>query len=531
MLWMRGFLIVLLAAHTAVALAETQSGTQAAPSQGSAEADRFDVFEYQVVGNSVLSQIAIEEAVYPFLGEKKSFKDVEGARQALEKAYHDAGFLTVLVDIPEQDVKEANVRLKVVEAQVERLKVSGSRYYSLGRIKSKTPELAEGNVPNFPELQKQLADVNRSADRRVTPVLRPGLSPGKVEAELKVDDHLPLHGSLELNNRYSANTTHTRLSGAVRYDNLWQREHSVALQFQVAPEKPSESKVFSANYVLPLYKGDVLALYGVRSDSDSGALGDVSVIGNGNIYGLRYIHPIRGKEGLFHSLTAGVDYKAFAETVNLLGADSFNTPITYLPFTVAYDATLQDDQRQLQFGTTLNFSVRGLGNNEREFADKRFNAKPSYAYLRLDVKDTEKLPAGWSLYGHASGQLAASPLISNEEFGAGGADTVRGYLETEALGDRGAIGSLELRTPALWKDASAIPGQAYLLGFIEGAFLDVIDPLPSQRSRTTLSSTGVGLRWRGKGFSFNLDWALPFKATANTEARSARTHARLTYEF
>ncbi len=55
MLWMRGFLIVLLAAHTVVALAETQSGTQAAPSNSSAEQDRFDVFEYQVVGNSVLS--------------------------------------------------------------------------------------------------------------------------------------------------------------------------------------------------------------------------------------------------------------------------------------------------------------------------------------------------------------------------------------------------------------------------------------------------------------------------------------------
>lgn len=525
---------MLLTTHTALTRAEPQAepAKPEAAVQPAAEQNRFDVFEFQVVGNSVLSQIAIEEAVYPFLGEKKAFKDVERARQALEKAYHDAGYLTVLVDIPEQDIKEAKVRLNVVEAQVERLKVSGSRYYSLGRIKSKTPELAEGNVPNFPELQKQLAEVNRSADRRVTPVLRPGRSPGKVEAELKVEDQFPLHASLELNNRYSANTTHTRLSGSIRYDNLWQREHSVSLQFQTAPENPSESKVFSANYVLPLFKGDVLAGYFVHSGSDSGVLGDVSVVGNGNIYGLRYIHPVRGSEGLFHSLTAGVDYKSFGETVYQLGADSnLNTPITYLPFTVSYDATLQDEQRQFQFGATFNFSLRGLGNNEREFADKRFNAKASYAYLRLDVKDTEKLPAGWSLFGHASGQLAAAPLISNEQFGAGGADSVRGYLETEVLGDRGAVGSLELRTPALWKSASGIPGQAYALGFVEGAFLDVVDPLSTQKSRATLASAGFGLRWRGKGFSLNLDLALPFKTTVNTQARDMRTHARLSYEF
>ena len=143
--WMRGFLIVLLAAHATLTLAEPQP--EAARPVAAAEEDRFDIFEFQVEGNSVLPALTIEETVYPFLGEMKSFKEVEGARAALEKAYHDAGYLSVLVDIPEQDVKAATVRLNVVEAQVERLKVTGSRYYSLGYIKSKTPDLAEGSVP------------------------------------------------------------------------------------------------------------------------------------------------------------------------------------------------------------------------------------------------------------------------------------------------------------------------------------------------------------------------------------------------
>ena len=527
-------MIVLLATHTAVTLAEPQpEPAKPAPPEPIAkqEEDRFDILEFQVAGNSVLPQLVIEETIYPFLGEKKSFKEVEKARQALEKAYHDAGYLTVLVDIPEQEVNAGNVRLQVVEAPVERLKVSGSRYYSLGHIKSKTAELNEGNVPHFPTLQKQLAEVNRGADRRVTPVLRPGRSPGKVEAELKVADQLPLHGNIELNNRYSANTTHSRLSGSLRYDNLWQSEHSVSFQFQVAPENLNESKVFSANYVWPLSGGNTLALYAVSSNSDTGALGDVSVIGNGNIYGLRYIHPIRSKEGLFHSLTAGIDYKSFDENVRLLGSDSFNTPITYVPFTLAYDATWQGEQRQTQFGATINFSVRGLGNKEREFSDKRFEAKASYAYLRLDLKHTEKFASGWGLFSRLSAQLAGAPLISNEQFSAGGADSVRGYLETEALGDRGALGGLEVRTPTLWSGESSIPGQAYLIGFLEGAVLEVLEALPGQRTRTTLASSGLGIRWKGRGYSLNMDWALPFKATNNTQARDARVHAELSYEF
>ncbi len=51
---------------------------------------QFDVFEYRVLGNTVLPTQAVERAVYPHLGEKRTLKDVDAARVALEKAYRDA---------------------------------------------------------------------------------------------------------------------------------------------------------------------------------------------------------------------------------------------------------------------------------------------------------------------------------------------------------------------------------------------------------------------------------------------------------
>ena len=41
----------------------------------------------------------------------------------------------------------------------------------------KIPELAEGNVPDFKTVQSELAELNRSPGRTVTPVLRPGPAP------------------------------------------------------------------------------------------------------------------------------------------------------------------------------------------------------------------------------------------------------------------------------------------------------------------------------------------------------------------
>ncbi len=220
---------------------------------------QFDVFEYRVEGATLLPVALIEEAVYPHLGEAKTLDDVEGAREALERAYHAAGYLTVLVTIPQQKVEEAVIRLAVTEAPVKRLRMVDSRYFSPADIKAAIPELAEGNVPNFPEMQKQLASLNRSADRRVTPVLRAGKTPGTVEVDLKVKDQLPLHGSIELNSRQIPNTSLTRLSANVSWDNLWHRQHSLGITGLVAPQNPDESKVISANYTMPVPTGGFLA--------------------------------------------------------------------------------------------------------------------------------------------------------------------------------------------------------------------------------------------------------------------------------
>lgn len=503
------------------------SGMASAEEQNAA----FDILEYRVEGNTVLPVGKVEEAVYPHLGEGKSVDDAEKARAALEKAFHDAGYLTVFVNIPEQKVDAGVVRLEVQEGQVEKLRVVGSRYYALGAIKERVPEFAEGNVPYFPKVQKQLASINGTPDRQVAPVLRPGKTPGKVEVDLKVQDKLPFHGGIELNNRYSANTTHTRLNGSMRYDNLWQRDHSLGISFQVTPENTDETKVFSATYLIPT-GGDYWALYGVHSKSNVSAVGDVNVIGNGNIYGLRYIHPLPALEGYSHSLTLGVDYKDFQETTALLGADSFNTPIAYTPFFAGYDATLQGDGYQSQINLGFTFSIRGLGNKVQEFADKRFLAKPDFAYVRGELKHTQQLYKGWNLFANLSGQYANQPLISSEQFAVGGLDSVRGYLESNSLGDHGANATFELRTPSLAKYLSDQIGSLHGVAFYDAAYVRIRDPLPAQIETYNLASVGFGFQLKGwRGMSGALDFARALRTAGQVDAGDFRMHFRVGYDW
>lgn len=490
----------------------------------------FNIFEYRVEGNTVLPVIAIEEAVYPYLGENKGIKDVKQARTNLEKAFHEAGYLTVLVDIPEQRVDAGIVRLRVTEAKIDRLRVAGSRFHSLERIKQQTPSLAEGQVPFFPDVQKELSELARDPDRQVTPVLRAGRAPGTVEAELRVKDELPLHGSVELNDRYSANTTRTRAIASLRYGNLWQRQHSLSLTLQTAPEEPDESKVLSATYVIPGARGQAYALYAVRSRSNIAAIDGYTALGAGNYFGVRWIKPLRGEEDYSHTLTFGADYKDAAQSV-VGSADTIDTPITYTPLSVHYSGAFAGKQAATQFDIAANFNLRGVRDNESEFANKRFKAKGNYIYLRGGIQQTRQLPRKWSAFARLEAQASSGPLISNEQYAAGGVERVRGYAEAEALGDFGMLGTLELRTPSLFQDVAGMQ-QFYLLAFLEGASLRLHSPLPGQQSRFLLSSAGVGLRLKAfKGLSFNLDWALPFKGLTYTVARDSRIHAKLLYEF
>jgi hemolysin activation/secretion protein len=518
-------------------------------------APTFDILEFQVEGNSVLSVGAIERAVTPFLGEGKQMASVEAARVALEKAYQGAGFLTVFVDVPEQRVEGGIVILNVTEGRIERLKVSGSRYFSQGYIREKVPELADGRVPNFNEVQRQLALVNRTEERRVQPIMRAGVTPGTVETELKVDDKLPLFGSVEINNRAAADTKPLRLTATARYENLFQLDHSIALSFSTAPQDTAESRVLSINYTIPGADQAAWVGYFVNSDSNVAALGDVNVLGKGRTFGLRYVRPVTSAAAdETHSISLGLDYKDMKEDTRS-GSNLISTPLRYLPFQLGYNgsfdhgarrSTLLSLQAAVAFRAILQRNVDCPGGTADQFACKRQGGDGGFATLRTDVRHSMPLGAAsaGSLNLRLGAQMATGPVPSGEQYTIGGAETVRGYHEAEGAGDRGVLGSVEWRSADLgvrlsrWFDDEAAPqstsllSQAYALAFVDVARAYVFEPATGQAPHISLAGAGFGLRVKvRKSVSGELDLAWPLKASIATPDRSPRAHMRLAVDF
>ena len=501
---------------------------------------RFDIYQYVVDGNSVLDALAIEGAVSPFLGERKTLVEVEAARAALEKRYHDAGYLTVVVSIPDQAVDSGEVSLHVVEAVIDRLKVKGAEYTLPSAVKAGVPELAEGQVPNFNRIQTQLAALNRGADSRVTPVLRAGKLPGTVEVQLDVDDQLPLHGSVELSNRQTHNTTSARLSSALRYDNLWQLGHSLGLTLQMAPQRPSDARVAAATYVAPLGPGgDALSVFVLHSRSEFASLASapgLGLLGNTDNLGLRYTLPLGGGVDFSQTLAAGLDYKNVKQTLLVLGGGNTDSPIAYAPVQTSYSANwlggggLSGRRTALELGTTLGF--RGLlGNRDTAFHAKRAGASANFMSLRAGGLHSEPL-GGWMLLGKLDSQFASGPLVPNEQFTAGGAENVRGYLEGERAADAGLRASLELRTPAYQPAGVNSDWRVSALGFVDGARLKTLQPVAPLPAWHRLLGIGLGLRLSApRGLTLEADAAQALVDGDSTKARHKRLHARAVWGF
>ncbi len=503
--------------------------------------ENFDILEFVIEDNSVLPTLEIERVVYPHLGEKRSIRDVEAARKALEEAYQRLGYQTVFVDVPEQRVVGGVVRLRVVEGRVDRVRVLGARYYALGQIRAVVGEFAPGSVPNFNALQAQLTQVNRLPDRQVTPVLRQGQIPGTVEVDLNVKDQLPLHVDVEVNNRASPFTTDTRLSATVRYDNLWQRQHSLGLTYQVSPENRDEVDVLVGTYLWRFERSpDVLSVFAVRSNSEVALVGSSTVLGKARIAGLRWIHPLPARGGYFHSINSGLDYKDFGQTNIAAGSSAIDVlpPISYVPLSLTYSGTLTRPSSGTQFSGSLTTAPRGLfGNNDREFAGRRVLARAGYFAWKADLLHEHGLGRWLGAYGKLEGQWSGEPLIPNEQFSLGGAESVRGYREAELFGDRGYRATLELRGYPLGRDKESPRRSLFLLIGADGGEVEIVDPQGPQFRRKNLYSLAVGLRWNWHGLRLAADVARALieggsgLAGPITPKHEDRWHLRLGYEY
>jgi hemolysin activation/secretion protein/AraC-like DNA-binding protein len=225
----------------AVALSQAPATTNVPAGSTNAPAGPvFSVHHYEVQGNTLLPEEAIAAAVGEYTGEAVNFETIRQALASLQLAYRGRGWATVSVGLPQQQITNGIVRVKVTEGQLVDIQIVGNRWFSTNNVSRALPGLHTNTMLNSKVFQAELDLANANRDRQIYPQIGPGPEPGTSSLILKVKDQLPLHGRFEFNNQATPGTPDLRGNSSVQYNNLWQREHSVGLQYGFAMQKFKE---------------------------------------------------------------------------------------------------------------------------------------------------------------------------------------------------------------------------------------------------------------------------------------------------
>jgi hemolysin activation/secretion protein len=406
--------------------------------QPAPEAISFTLKEIKITGSTVFTQAELLPLYQSYLGTQVKFQDLQAIIEKIKTEYRKKGYFTTVVYLPEQDIKEGVVDIKVVEGRMGALQIEGSKYFSKSLIE-KNFHTKKGEILNINTLQKDLLRLNQNSDLEIKAVVAPGKEEGAVDVVLKVKERFPWHLGQTFDNEGSRLSGKYRVGGYLRSTNATGHNDSIFINSIYTSLSNGES----LSYRLPIDS------YGTTFGLDIANF--IMKIGkefkSRDITGsTKQITPQIIKE-LFLSenfegyLNTGIEIKSIENKIGsrTTASDQLRTPY----FGFDFDKT--DASGKTTFSPRFSFGTEDfIGASDRNHPTAtRAGTGGSFFKYEQSLNRIQRMP--WQSYVllRSRLQLASHTLASSEQFQLGGENSVRGYPEGDYLADMGGTLSLD----------------------------------------------------------------------------------------
>jgi len=513
-----------------------------AVSPAEAEQAKFTISKLIIEGNTLVPADELQRAVQPYIGENSTIESLQGALQAIEKVYADHGYGAIKAVLPEQEAEAGVFRINVVEAKLAAVRVVGNNHYSTENIIRSAPALVPGQSPNLQKVAKTLRIANESFAKNTRAVITRSAEPGKVDAELRVTDVKPWRFAASLDNTGTEATGRGRVGFVFQHANLFNRDQAMAAQFTTSPGHESDVQIFGLSYRIPVYRfGDTIDLTYGHSDVNSGTVAStgasptLNISGSGDFVSANYNFSLIPFRDLEQRIIFGLNWRSFQSTVTQPGSNVSLIPdLTSAPASISYMiGQSQGDVRWLSsLGLVYNLSSGSDGDKAAYNQPlARPGADPHFKAIRYNLSYYRPIVAGWNIRTDFNGQWTDDMLISGEQFGIGGAYSVRGFNERELSNDKGYRGTVELGTPE-WTKVKLPNTHVFGAAFYDVGYVSRNNPLPGELVHEGIASAGLGMRMTiGQSFQVKADIAKVLDGTDMREAGSFRGHVQLVMIF
>lgn len=519
---------ILLAALCAASA--TQAQTPAAPPAAPAAAEdaTFTVTGFVVDGDNPLPASLTQATLQPFTGQHNGIERLQQAALALEEVLRNRGYGFYRVVLPPQDIG-GEIKLQMFRFTLGTLAIKGNLFFSNDNIVRSLPQLQPGTSPNTHELARDLAVANDNPSKRANVTFKQGEVADTIDATVDVVDSKTLVGFLSLNNIGNIATGYNRLTAGVSHTNLFDRDHQATVTYTTSPSAPGLVHQYGGYYRAPMYQwGGIISAYYTYSSVNSGTIANlINVTGRGEFAGLMYTHYI-APEGDYRSyVSVGVDDKNFLndKIVTTGGVPLFPNYRTR-PITLGYTGRMERGWGLWGFNVeyTRNLPLGG-GNDSVSANANRAGATNNWSAVRLAADVTTPVFGNWVATARFKSQLSGQALVPGEQFGIGGAQSIRGLNERVLTGDTGWQANLELISPAFLENTRGVV--FYDLGQVR-RHNDAVTPFAAA------NSIGVGLRWNmGTTLTASVDLAHLLNGLVNLPAGTSRDklHFSLNWKY
>lgn len=460
----------------------------------------FILKDVKIEGLSAYTPSDISSLYNDKLNTKISLADVYAIAANLTARYRNDGYILTQVVVPPQTIADGTVILRVVEGELDQIKIDGTGAQGSNRdiIQLYVDELKSKGVLNNKNLEKTLLLINDLPGVTARSVLSPSKTvTGASDLTIFVE-RKSVEGNVQLDNFGSRYLGRWEILGGFSLNSLLGYNEQISTQLAYAPsDEGIEPELLYGQVTgsLPIgpFGTKLEANIGKSRTEPGSGLDQFDVKGTSYFSGLKVDQPIIRTRDTNFSTYLGLDRRSTKTKSNV---DTFkDDDITSVRLGGHFDhvdtlfkAAVTGINIELSKGLSI------LGASEKGDSDlSRAAGDPTYTKITGDVTRLERLSSDFSLQMSVKGQMADSALLSAEEFGLGGANGIgRGYDPSEIVGEDGVAGSLELQ----WATPYAV---TWLDNYSAYTFYDIgkvwnDDAITSTLDVQSLASVGLGVR-------------------------------------
>ena len=483
--------------------------------------ERINVNRFEVIGNKVFESQELTEVLAPFTDKPLSFSELLQARSAITEYYTKRGYITSGAYIPRQRLQDKVVKIQIVEGYLEGIEITGnkrlnSNYFSR-RIETATDSVQQEKLLAALQLLQQ--------DPLITSIsaeLEAGTHPGAsvLAVEVKEADSFKTPISFDNRRTPSVGSLHRQL--AINEGNLLGFGDNLFLAYS----NTEGSDAFDGSYTVPFnaHNGTITVSGGLSSSKVvEEPFNQLNILGDSHYYELSLRQPLI--QTPTQEFALGITASRRDSNISSLleefdvppsklspGADeSGQTRVSALRFFQEWSS--HNSREVIAARSQFNLGLNAFDATVNEDApDSRFLAWQGQAqWVRQLAPNTSFLLRGGI-------QLATTSLLSSEQFGLGGLETLRGYRQDLLLTDNAAFASAEIRLPIF--RINQIDSVFQLAPFFDVGTAWNNGEQRDGAETNTLASIGLGLRLLfNNNFTARLDWGIPL-ISVNSEKKT-----------